>query len=345
MSIGIERHNHRIYLIIVDNIPLDINAKDKKIKLVDSHFAISSFPQAETVKQKDESAKKSRPSILTLLSRKLLRFTWHLAIKTGSMDLGTENFSDLKYLIPPRDRLWADPFPVKRNGKYYIFIEEQPHSTKIGVISVIEIQESGNWNMPVTILDTGYHLSHPFIFEWQDNLYMIPESVANQSVDLYRCVSFPYEWKFERTILNTIRAVDATLFETDGLIWMFLNAAGKGKSLNDQLHIYYSDNPLGEWKPHKRNPVKTDLKSTRPAGQLFTYNGELYRPGQDCSVRYGYAITINRITSLTPDEFTEEEVTKILPTWRQDMVGTHTLNHNDGLTVMDILTRQYKWLL
>ncbi|MBU1023559.1 hypothetical protein KKB99_04635, partial [bacterium] len=214
-----------------------------------------------------------------------------------------------------------------------------------GVISVIEMDENGNWSKPATVLDTGHHLSHPFIFEWQGTLYMIPESAGNKSVDLYRCVTFPYEWKFEKAILNGIRAVDATLIEKDDLLWMFVNAAVISESLNDELHIYFTDDLFGEWKPHKKNPVKTDVESTRPAGQFFTYDGDLYRPGQDSSVRYGYGITINKVITLSEDEFIEEKVTKILPNWRPGMAGTHTINHNDGLTVMDVLTRQFKWLV
>ena len=61
--------------------------------------------------------------------------------------------------------------------------------------------------------------------------------------------------------------------------------------------------PLGPWKPHKRNPVKSDVRNSRPAGRLFYWNGDLYRPAQDSSQRYGYAMSINRVLRLTPDEF------------------------------------------
>jgi hypothetical protein len=103
------------------------------------------------------------------------------------------------------------------------------------------------------------------------------------------------------------------------------------------LHIYYSATPLGPWKPHQRNPVKSDVRNSRPAGRLFYWNGELYRPAQDSSQRYGYAMTINRVVRLTPDDFVEEEVSKVLPHWRKDLRGTHTLNICEDLTVIDCL--------
>ena len=146
------------------------------------------------------------------------------------------------------------------------------------------------------------------------------------------------EWKLETTLFEGVPARDATLFEADGRWWMFVAIADTDSS--DELHLYYSSTPLGPWKPHRRNPVKSDVRNSRPAGRLFEWNGELYRPAQDSSQRYGYALTINRVLRLTPEEFVEEEVTKVLPQWRRDLRGTHTLNICDDLTVIDCLVHR-----
>jgi hypothetical protein len=119
---------------------------------------------------------------------------------------------------------------------------------------------------------------------------------------------------------------------------MFVAIADTDSS--DELHLYYSSTPLGPWKPHKQNPVKSDVRNSRPAGRLFYWNGELCRPAQDSSQRYGYAMTINRILRLTPDEFVEQEISKILPQWRRDLRGTHTLNICEDLTVIDCLVHR-----
>ena len=42
-----------------------------------------------------------------------------------------------------------------------------------------------------------------------------------------------------------------------------------------------------------------------------------------------------------PDDWEEREVASILPDWRAGLVGTHTFNHADGVTVVDGL--QYRW--
>jgi hypothetical protein len=109
---------------------------------------------------------------------------------------------------------------------------------------------------------------------------------------------------------------------------------------SDELHLYYGDSPLGPWKPHAKNPVKSDVRNSRPAGRPFYWKGDLYRPAQDSSQRYGYGMRINRVVQLTPSEFREEEVSQILPQWRRDLRGTHTLNICDDLTVIDCLVHR-----
>ena len=135
--------------------------------------------------------------------------------------------------------------------------------------------------------------------------------------------------------MKDVQAVDTTLFEKDGLWWLFCNIGGKDFASNDELNIFYSKTPLGPWIPHKRNPVKSDVRSSRPAGRLFYRNEDLFRPAQDCSKRMGGAMCLNRVTSLTTEDFKEELVTRIEPNWIKGLHGVHTLNTAGRLTMMD----------
>ena len=246
-----------------------------------------------------------------------------------------------KYLVPPKGRFWADPFPVKAGDKYFVFFEEYLDARGKAHISAAELGRGGMVGEPFKVLEQDYHLSYPFVFEWQGDYYMIPESGANETIELYRCVSFPSEWKLERVLMEGVRAADTTLAEVDGTWWMFVNIAPDPISYNyDELHIFYAQSPMGPWLPHRRRPVKSDARGARPAGHLFRWRGDLYRPAQDCSKRYGYAISINKILRLSPEEFREEEVSKILPEWDKRVVATHTLNSCAGLTVIDCLRRR-----
>lgn len=271
---------------------------------------------------------------------------WCLAYRFsfGATD-ANDTLYKFKHLIPPKDRFWADPFPIKFEGKYFIFLEELLYKTGRGHISVIELDHEGQPKDVVRVLERPYHLSYPFVFEWQGRHYMIPETSENRTVELYLSTSFPFEWKLEKVLLDDIdNAADATLFEIDGLWWMFVNIGVKGVSANDEeLYLFYSDTPLGPWTPHRRNPVKSDVRNSRPAGRPFRRNGFLYRPSQDSSKRYGYAISINKIVRLSLHEFQEEEVSKILPQWEKRIIATHTLNISDELTVVDCLRKSRKF--
>lgn len=264
---------------------------------------------------------------------------WALAyrFRTGPCDANNTLYR-FKILLPTKDRFWADPFVIEAEGRYFVFIEEYLHETEKGHISVIELDRKGVVQGPTKILERDYHLSYPHVFEWNNHYYMVPESASNRTVELYRSTSFPFEWELEKVLMTDIRAKDATLAEIDGKWWMFVSIAED--SVPDELYLFSAETPMGPWTPHRRNPVKSDVRGSRPAGRLFYWHGDLYRPAQDSSGRYGYAISINRIIQLDAEEFREEEVSKILPNWRKDLVGTHTLNTSDNLTVTDCLVRR-----
>ncbi len=242
-----------------------------------------------------------------------------------------------KHLTPPKDRFWADPFIVARDDRYYIFIEEFLYATQKGHISLIVMNKHGVLEPSVRILETPYHLSYPFIFEFENDTYMIPESRANRTVELYKCTAFPRKWEFQKNLMTNCDVADSTLLQWQGKWWLFANRVEtKGASLWDELFLYHSDSPLSDkWIPHPSNPIVSDVKSARPAGQLFVRDERLYRPSQNCSGHYGYGFNICEITKLTDTEYEEQIVSKVEPKWDARIVSTHTINYAGGLTVID----------
>ena len=247
------------------------------------------------------------------------------------------SFWRFKHITPPKDRFWADPFIVARDNKYYVFIEEFLYATQKGHISLIVMNKDGSFEPPVRVLEAPYHLSYPFVFEFESNLYLIPESSANRTVELYKCTAFPLKWEFQRNLMNNCEVVDPTLFQWQGKWWMFVNQIQtEGASSWDELFLHYSDSPFSDnWTPHQRNPVVSDARSARPAGRLFVRNGRLYRPSQNCSGHYGYGFNICEITKLTETEYEEKIVSRVEPKWDKNIVSTHTINYEDGLTIID----------
>jgi hypothetical protein len=258
---------------------------------------------------------------------------WVLAYRIGQ--------GEFRYLVPPPDRFWADPFPLKVDGKNYIFFEDYVNSAGRAHIAVVEVDQNGIVNGPTEVLKLDCHLSYPFVFEWRGEYYMIPETGDRNRVELYRAVSFPDKWQPEKVLLEANCPLDATVIEVEGTWWMFVNIEEEGVAVNwDELHLYYSDSLFGPWKPHARNPIVSDVRSARPAGRLFWSNNVLYRPSQDSSLRYGYATTISKVTKLDPRDYNETEVLKIRPDWDKDIIGIHTVNLVEDIFVIDCLARR-----
>jgi hypothetical protein len=267
---------------------------------------------------------------------------WFLAWRFGRHSLSGD-LEGFTRLMPPQDRYWADPFVLEKNGRYFIFFEDLPFSAGKAHIAMIEVTREGA-TPPVKVLERDYHLSYPFLVEQDGELYMIPETGRNRTVEAYRCVDFPLRWRLERVLLDGPRLVDATFHRGTDRWWMFANAAAGGSRMfDDELHLFHADNLLGEWKPHPRNPVKSDARCARPAGQLVWRNGALLRPAQICVPRYGAGLAMNRVLRLTPHEYAERQVERILPPPGSGLLGIHTVNRAGDLTVVDAFARRRRF--
>lgn len=258
----------------------------------------------------------------------------------GELPLLSRAFGEFQPLIPPKDRTWSDPFAWKAHGRRFVFLREKIIQRSKAHISVLEVNGDGTAGVPVKVLETEDHISYPFLFEWRGDLFMLPGMPARRSIELYRAKKFPFVWEHFGTLMNGLGAANTTLCEVDGRWWMFTSLPQEGALNGDELYLFHADSPLGPWKPHHRNPVKSDVRSARPAGRLFEFEDELYRPAQDGSGFYGSAIVIQRVEALSPSEYREKEVSRITPHWRDDLISTRTFNFFDEVTVVDMKLRR-----
>jgi hypothetical protein len=254
----------------------------------------------------------------------------------------SSSFWRYKRLMPPKDRFWADPHIVFRDGSYHLFFEEFLYKRRRGRISVLTLDSTGQAGRPTPVLEPDYHVSYPFLFEWQNQTYMLVESAAVRRIQVFRCEEFPHRWVFCRNLIEEIEAVDATLFEYNGRWWLFANVKEtEGASDCDELFLFHADNPLSDsWTAHPQNPIVSDARRARPAGSLFLHQGAVYRPSQDCSDGYGHGLVLNRVTVLTETDYREEEMLRLGPNWDKRVRGLHTLAHQERLTVIDAKFRR-----
>jgi hypothetical protein len=205
-----------------------------------------------------------------------------------------------------------------------------------------ELRDARTPGAPMAILERPYHLSYPFVFEQNRDVFLIPESAESRRVELYRAVSFPDQWEHVADILTELAASDSTIVEHEGLLWLYTTINSPGMSPCDNVHLYWSADVRGPWHPHRMNPVVSDVRAGRAAGRVFVHDGRLIRPAQDSARRYGHAINFQAITQLSVNDYQEVTVGRLERT-EPRMLATHTYNSDDQYEVTDWLRPTFRW--
>jgi hypothetical protein len=234
-----------------------------------------------------------------------------------------------------RNRYLADPFGTcGDDGRIVLFAEDYDYRERRGHISVMTGTASGPFGAPEPAIELPEHLSYPYLFTYRGETYCIPEANETREVRLFKAERYPRDWRMVAVLVHDFAAVDSTVFEHEGRFWLLCTNEDAGSWT--ALYAFHAPDLLGPWEPHAANPVKIDVRSSRPAGRPFVADGQLYRPAQDCSRTYGGAIALNRVVRLTPRAFVEEVVRVIEPDPRGPFPnGLHTISPVGRMTLVD----------
>jgi hypothetical protein len=277
-------------------------------------------------------------NLARLARQRLTREHWRVGIIERPIAQVARDFNpaEIRWLDVPFDGFLADPFGLVRpDGRLTILAEAFAWKERRGHIGAIERGGDGTFAVGATSLRFDTHLSYPQLIEHQGELYCLPESAARGCVQLFRAAEFPGRWLADRVLLEGFAGADSTVVRYRDRWWMFTcNHSDQDEA---KLFVFHSPALRGPWTPHALNPVKCDLRSSRPAGTPFVgEDGALYRPAQDCSRVYGGALAINRITRLTAEEFEEEVVAYLRPDPAGPCPdGLHTLSAAGEVTLVD----------
>ena len=250
-----------------------------------------------------------------------------------------------KLLLPTNFAWCADPFVLEYAGKQFLFVERMNRWRRIGTIAVGTISSDGTVSKFKDIIKEPFHLSYPNVFEYDNNVWMIPESGNNRDIRLYKAVDFPYRWQFVKQLYRGANFVD-TSFVT---------------YLNDDTAIMNSY----DWDAKSSFFFKFDLKkmifdllpnnpfmmNERCGGNGFESDGKIFRVLQDCSQQYGSRVLLRKVEGMDFEQGRASDLSysEILPhdfllKTNQKLNTCHTYNRSSHVEVADVTLDRFSLL-
>jgi len=194
----------------------------------------------------------------------------------------------------------ADPFML--DG--YMFFEVLNRESNKGEIGLASSGNGYEWRYERIVLSENFHLSYPYVFEWQNTHYMIPETLGANAACLYCADEFPARWSLAAKLIDGPCA-DPSIVRFADLWWLFFCST---PYQHDTLRLYFAEQLNGPWREHPRSPlIRADKCRARPAGRILTVNDKLVRFAQDCVPQYGARVRAFDILELTTTTYEEVE--------------------------------------
>lgn len=240
---------------------------------------------------------------------------------------------------------FADPFLFEKNGRLFLFAERMNVWQTKGTIACCEILENASLSRFKEVLVEPFHLSYPNVFEYNGNIYMIPETGHSNDIRIYKSGIFPEQWELEKVLFTGANFVDTSFVseikDRHAILYSFDW---------DTKSPYYYNFDL-EQLTLSELPKNPKMLNERSGGNYFERDGKKYRVLQDCSRTYGEKVLINRIDccDFEGGNASDSLSVEILP---QNLVfnihgirsiNCHTYNQTAHYEVIDFLAERFVW--
>ena len=264
--------------------------------------------------------------------KKFYTTLWRVAIRKNNTCGHLPEVSQPFYVIKNPWWGWAaDPFIVEDNGRIYLFAEIFSYFTDRGYLGYCEIVQGkpGAWKV---VIKEKYHLSFPNIFKEGNTFFICPESYEDKTIHLYKAVTFPDQWAYDRTLVGGEECVD-TVFYRNG------NSQYGFTGIRRSLHLFKIGQ--GQVEFCSENPIVDDVHSSRPAGNFISTSKGDYRVSQLYGQSYGEGIIFSLIDLQWP-MYQETEIRRWLPSnivlenAQNTATGLHTYNQSEQYEVIDL---------
>ena len=266
---------------------------------------------------------------------------WFICLRPRTKESLLEDTASPFMVVPNPNGGWAaDPFLIEYEGLLYIFAEVYSYKTLRGSIGYCTY-DGANFSDWCVVISDDTHYSYPYIFERDDEIFMMPENGDNNGVSLYKAKRFPDVWEHVKVLYEGAPLADTTPLPNDTLL-SYLDC-----------HSINTEETVCSLKLLKDGVIvderKDPYEQMRPAGRIFEHNGEILRQAQDCSTFYGGALNFYSIEfcdDKLPKEvlvkhINPEQINVDLPglkllNW---LKGTHTYNFSEHYEVVDVEVR------
>lgn len=236
---------------------------------------------------------------------------------------------DIKGLWRPKPVLYqADSFLFVKDDTLFLFYELQ-HWDDPGVIAMVKTRDLKEWTEPVVVLRQPFHLSFPYTFEDNGQVYMVPESQESDAIHLFRADNDDLTaFSKVRTLLRQERQTgihynlnDSHLYKKEGKYYLFTSYQ---KDWMYYQELYVTDDLLkGELTKHPCSPICTSNEFGRNGGSLIHFDDRLLRVTQDCHANYGDNVSLMEVTKLSETEYEER-------LFRQNVLPQNSIFRNGG---------------
>ncbi|MBQ9229373.1 MAG: hypothetical protein IJ168_11175 [Eubacterium sp.] len=266
-------------------------------------------------------------------------WSWTTAVRFNSDERTSllNNKTDAFTVVPNSKRYWtADPFLFEKDGVLYLFFEAFDIFKRKGLLGYRTLSE-GEFGDIHIFYEHDSHLSFPFIYEENGEIYVMPESAKSGELFRLRCKHFPDQWEKEAVLLKE-NVVDTVRY-VDGDNVYYISELVTEPNVYDRVDLYYLQD--GSLLPCAHNPVKADASNARGAGAVCVIDGVRVRPAQDCGDSYGERLNLNELMRIDREHFEERTIDTF--TYRDIRLnesitvdGIHTYNKLGKVEVIDL---------
>ncbi len=275
------------------------------------------------------------------LSRLFTKTEYTVAYRFSDKSLLNDTETPFKILpLNNSDRWYADPFICKSNDEYYVFMEVFIKSKGYAGIGYSKLI-NGELTEPKVVIDTGYHMSFPSVYQYNGKIIMIPETCAKDSIQIFECTDFPEKWEAKYIVAGGDSFYDSVLFEHDKKYFMFTSSPSD-EMYGSRLYLMELKENGDSFEAVGKKELTDDSSISREAGLNLYENGSIFRVAQNCSNNdYGHAVEFLQIDSLSTENYSERKVKEItvsdIKTEKRirGAAGIHTYNREDKFEVID----------